>query len=167
MTDEKTERTDFVTDPEAVLFSYGEFPSESKNPEGYRLLHDEEAENFLLQKRHSPSHKEILHSFSEIGVRRNPLDGVKRRHISEDIYWQTIEEWPFEKKDEVLGLARDLVAKDQEKLLAREVAEAKLQKRIAEAREAISDPLAKPQKPQPPQRRPGTPGNEVSATRGR
>lgn len=29
------------------------------------------------------------------------------------------------------------------------------------------NPKAKPQKPQPPKRRPGTPGNEVSATRGR
>ena len=167
MTDEATKRSDFVTDPEAVLFSYGEFPSESKNPKGYRLLHDKGAKNFLLQKRHLPSQAEIFHSVSEIGVRGNLFDGVKRRHISEDIYWRTIGEWPFERKDEVLGLARDAVAKDQEKLLAREVAEDKLRKRIAEAREAISDPLAKPQKPQPPKRRPGTPGNEVSATRGR
>lgn len=145
MTDETAERSDFVTDPDAVIFSYGEFPSESKNPEGYRLLHDEEAENFLLQKRHSPSQAEIFHSVSEIAVRGNLFGGIKRRHISEDINWRTIEKWPFEKKDEVLGLARDLVAKDQEKLLAREVAEAELRKRIAEARKAISDPLARPE----------------------
>ena len=144
MTNEAAKRSDFGTDPEAVLFSYGEFPSPSKNPEGYRLLHDEEAANFLLQKRHSPSRAEILHSVSEIGVRGNLFSGVKRRHISEDINWKTINSWPFEEKDEVLGLAREAVAKDQEQLAAREVAEAKLRQRIAEAREAISDPLAKP-----------------------
>lgn len=144
MTDEAAKGSDFATDPEAVLFSYGEFPSLSKNPKGYRLLHDEDAENFLLQKRHSPSQAEIFHSFSEIGVRGNLFSGVKRRHISEDIDWKTINSWPFEEKDEVLSLAREAVAKDQEKLAAREAAEAKLRQRIAEAREAISDPLAKP-----------------------